>query len=375
MKKRDWAILTGFLGLTLLLRFGTFFKSVIDFDESYFLLLGRSLLRGEIPYTALWEHSPVGGLALFALIQAVFGQSVLAIRIATWLAVALESFLLYRLGSVAIRQRGATIGVIAGTLYAFFTVINLGLAAHREIFLAPCVTLAVYMMMSGAPPRPRPLRLLVAGLAMGFALQLKYMYVFEFAAVFLIATGVVISEHRGERLRVISPLLKSYVLLAIGPILLVSLAGAYFALNGHWANFIEANFRSAATYVEGEPFLWPDLIRRLITQIRFNTLIWLGVLLSPFYLAFVRDVDHEERRSLAYWLTWFLLALVGTCSTRRFFEHYYLQLVAPASLITAAVMIGVLRTDRRPRSGPIRPGPDADPGRPAAYAGLSASVR
>jgi 4-amino-4-deoxy-L-arabinose transferase-like glycosyltransferase len=343
MKRRDWIVLAGFLALALLLRFGTFFKSVIDFDESFFLLLGRSLLRGEIPYTVIWEHSPAGSFALFALIQAVFGQTVLAIRIATWLAAALEGFLLYRLGTAILGKRGVTIGMIAGTLYIFFTLINLGLAAHREMFLAPCVTFAIIMLVSGAPPRPRPARLLLAGLAMGFALQLKQMYVFECAAVYLIATGVVVSEHREQPREIILPLLKSYVLLAIGPILLFVLAGAYFSLNGHWADFIEANFRSAATYARGEPFLWPDFIRRLITQIRFNALIWLGVFLSPFYLAFVKDVDREERSALLIGLIWFVLAFLGTCSSKRFFEHYYLQLVAPASLITATVTVGVLR--------------------------------
>ncbi len=343
MKKRDWIVLVGFFALALLLRFGAFFKSVIDFDESFFLLMGRSLLRGEIPYTTISSHDPIGTAALFALAQRVLGQSVLTIRILTWLAAALEGFLLYRLGAAALGKRGATIGTIAGTLYIFFTLINLGLAAHRELFLAPCVTFAVIMLVTGAPPRPRPARLLLAGLAMGVALQLKYMYVFECAAVFLMATGVAISERRGNVRESLPALLKSYALLAIGPLLLVGLAGAYMTLHGHWADFVEANFRSAVTYAGTEPFVWSDFIRRLIFQIRINILIWLGFFLTPFYLAVVKEVDREERSTLLYGLTWFVLAFVGTCISKRYFEHYYLQLVAPASLLTATVIVGLLR--------------------------------
>jgi len=344
MRRKDGVILAGFLALTLLLRFGTFFKSVIDFDESFFLLMGRSLLRGEIPYTTIASHDPIGTAALFALAQIVFGQSVLSIRILTWLATALEGFLLYRLSIAALGKRGAAIGIIAGTLYAFFTLINLGLAAHQEIFLAPCVTFAMIMLMPGATLRPRPIRLLLAGLALGFALQLKYQYAFECAAVFLIAAGVIISEHGGSVRESIPALLKSYALLAAGPLLITGLVGAIMALHGYWADFFDTNFRSAAIYVGGEPFDWLSLVRRLISQVRLNTLIWLGVILAPFYLVFVPDADREERRALLYGLTWFGLAFVGTCISRRFFEHYYLQLVAPASLVTAVVIVGALRS-------------------------------
>ena len=100
MKRHDWLILVGFLALTFVLRFSAFFRTVVDWDETIFLMMGRDLLRGYAPYTTVYEHSPIGGTLLFALAQLIFGQTVLAIRILTWLAVALKSFLLYRLGNL-----------------------------------------------------------------------------------------------------------------------------------------------------------------------------------------------------------------------------------------------------------------------------------
>jgi hypothetical protein len=340
MKRRDWLILLGFLGLTLLLRLGTFHKSVIDFDESYFLLLGRSILRGEVPYTTLWEHSPPGGFVLFALIEALLGQSVLALRIATWLIVALEGFLLYRLGRATSGGNEAA-GVIAGTLYAVFTVNNLGLAGHRELFLAPCVTLAVYLLLTAAP-RPSNARLLLAGLAIGCALQLKYMYLFEAAAVFLIATVLVVAEQQRSR-AMIGALAKNYMLLAVGPVLSATLPSTYFALNGHWAEFADANFRAATTYARNTPYTIKYLTERLIWQTRSNTLIWIGALLAPIYLVFGKDVDRRKRLNMVALLIWFGLALVGTMSTGRYWDHYYLQLVAPGSLLTALLIVEALR--------------------------------
>ena len=69
MKRRDWLILVGFLALTLVLRFSAFFETVIDWDETNFLLMGRDLLRGYAPYTTVYDHSPIGATLLFALAQ------------------------------------------------------------------------------------------------------------------------------------------------------------------------------------------------------------------------------------------------------------------------------------------------------------------
>ncbi len=348
-KRRHWSlshrgfdglVLVGFLGLTLLLRLGTFHRTVIDWDESLYLLLGRSLLRGEIPYTTLFEHSPVGGFALFALIQALFGQTVLAIRLASWLAVAAESVLLCRLGCI-LWPRSAAVGLIAGALYAVFTLNNLGLAAHRELFLAPLVTFAVYLLLTIKGPLYGG-RVFLAGLAMGCALQIKYMYVFECAAVLLIAMGVVLSRSRGSLRERTFALLKTYIVLGIGPTLLVILPAAYFAVIGHWAEFANANFRSAVAYAGSGPYTLAYLAQRLIWQARSNALIWLGAILSPFYLILARDNDGATRRNLLYFLGWFQMAVVGTSSTGRYWDHYYLQLVAPGSLLTAMLVVGVL---------------------------------
>ena len=153
MKRRDWLILVGFLALTFVLRFSAFFETVIDWDETNFLLMGRDLLRGYAPYTTVYDHSPIGGTLLFALAQLIFGQTVLAIRILTWLAVALESFLLYRLGNLLAPHAWAP-GLIAGLLYAVFSLNNYGLGAHRELFFAPCITLAIYLLLSIPAPQP-----------------------------------------------------------------------------------------------------------------------------------------------------------------------------------------------------------------------------
>ncbi len=67
--------------------------SVIDWDESTFALMGDSLLRGHLPYAEMWENKPPLIFVCFALIQVVFGKSIIAIRATGIVLVALAAWL------------------------------------------------------------------------------------------------------------------------------------------------------------------------------------------------------------------------------------------------------------------------------------------
>lgn len=67
--------------------------SVIDWDESTFALMGDSLLRGHLPYAEMWENKPPLIFVCFALIQLVFGKSIIAIRASGIVLVALAAWL------------------------------------------------------------------------------------------------------------------------------------------------------------------------------------------------------------------------------------------------------------------------------------------
>ena len=54
------------LALALATRLPYFFVDVIDWDESTFILMGHSLLKGFLPYTHLWDLKPPAIFFLFA---------------------------------------------------------------------------------------------------------------------------------------------------------------------------------------------------------------------------------------------------------------------------------------------------------------------
>src|ERR1051326_4518261 len=124
----------GFAALVLVLRASTFFHSVENWDESLYLLMARSVLDGHPLYPEIWDHKPPGIFFLFAAAPLAFGRSVLSIRLLAWLAVTASCVLLFLVGR---RLRSRTTGVVAGLLYAVFSLNDGGLASNGELFFTP----------------------------------------------------------------------------------------------------------------------------------------------------------------------------------------------------------------------------------------------
>lgn len=353
LKAESWLALAGFSALSLLLRFTAFSRSVIDWDESLFLLMGRAILRGEIPYTTVWEHSPVGGPLLFAAAQWLFGESVLAIRILTWLAASLTCWLLYLMANDLAGQ-GRVAGVVAGLSYAVYSLNNSGQAAHRELFFAPLVTLAVWLLVGQRFQAAGGLwwrttgRLLAAGFLLGAGLQLKYLYIWDWAGVAVIALLPPLDNSQNAGRIGVAEAARRIALLAAGPVALVGAVAFYFALNRHLDEFVFANFITGASYAVQQPLDLDLLVRKLRYQVTSNMLPWLGLLLMPVYLMGARNLSPSERRRFLYVGIWFFFALVGALFTRQLFGHYFLQVLPALCVLLGLVVAGALTGARIP---------------------------
>ena len=336
------AVVVGFAALVLVLRGSTFFHSVENWDESLYLLMARSVLEGHPLYTEIWDHKPPGIFYLFALAQLVFGRSVVSIRILAWLAVTLSTLLLFLLGR---RLRSETTGLVAGVLYAAFSLNDGGLASNVELFFTPLLLLALYLALSPAPAEllDQPSRPLVLGLVSGLALQMKYIVVFDLAAFFLFLLVSFRRQNRGESS---GRLLRFIGLAGLGALVPLAVVATYFAASGHFAEYFDANFAANVRYVSEVGFDYRKLLWMLERRIRESFLLWLGLGVAPAYLVFWRDLDRDTRRGLAASLLWVVFAFFGICATRRLFAHYFLALTPPLCLIAALVISAAVEGNR-----------------------------
>jgi hypothetical protein len=354
----DWLVLIGLLALVVALRVPALFRAEINMDDSNFLTMGRMLIRGAMPYVDFWDHNPLGGIALFGLAGRIFGYSYLTLRWLTIAAVAVEAFLLYRLGSV-LGRRARIAGVVAAVVWAIYSMNNLGLAADRIFFHLPLITLAMYWYaaqpplasLTGEARSLRPLstpKLLTIGLFIAFSMQTKYLFPLDYAALALLIAFDAWQAERGHTRRIATQIGRAWGLLIAPAVVVLILNIGYFAAHGLLGQYIHANFTANAIYAANTPNSLGRVVQRLAQQLVGNPLAWLGLFMTPLYLLLVKDVDRTEKRAFAIAGLWFLFPLLGIVMAKRMDGHHFIQLLPPLSLLTGLVGAGVLRAGRAP---------------------------
>lgn len=336
--------------LVLFLRLPALPQSVIDWDESFYLLMAREMLRGHPPYTVIWENKPPGVFVLFALAQIVFGQTVLAIRLLAMIMVTASAFMLWLYGCQLLRSR--TVGALAALFYIVFSMQNGGLASNAEIMFTPFTTAAFLLLgwRTGVPltiKHSRRLTFLAIGLLLGTAIQIKAVAGLDLLAVLtLLGLTALVNRRHGQPPEIRETLLAAGLVTLGGLLPLAASAGA-FILNGHFAEYFYANFTAITIYLSASaPALEPaSVASALLYQVRAAPLLWVAALAA---LPLALSIRRRHRLAALHLLAlgvWLAFTLAATMLSRRFYPHYFLQALPPFSLLAAAVIVYAVRLD------------------------------
>ncbi|MCB0588813.1 MAG: hypothetical protein KDD06_26225, partial [Phaeodactylibacter sp.] len=93
---RPFIIFLLFLGIALLLRFFSFFPSVINHDESTYIVISDAILAGHTYQVDYIDTKPIGIFLIYAFLQLLMGKSVLLLRVAAAATLAATAYFLYR---------------------------------------------------------------------------------------------------------------------------------------------------------------------------------------------------------------------------------------------------------------------------------------
>jgi len=346
-----------FLAFVCAVRAPSFFWSVINWDESIYLLVSRSMLDGHLPYLEVWDHKQPFLYVLFALGQLVFGKTILAIRLLACVAVATTCLLLYRIGRTTFgeNQLGA---VVAAALYAVFSVSSGGLATNAEILFAPFAVAAVGLVLPwwvrpDETGPPSAWRCFGAGVLLGLGTFTKLIVAYEAAIVVLLLTAFWISGRRIGNCH----LSFGWVVGRLGTIaagaLVPWLAGvAYFSLSGVFDEFIFSNFTFNLIYMADSPplslhSLWLVAQRQVLGE---SGLLWLGFIIGVgLLITNPSSLTRSHRRLLVALIGWVVITTAAAISLRHIYLHYYLQAFPPLTLIGGFVFAWIWRrSDRVP---------------------------
>ena len=323
-------ILLIFLALALTLRFFSFFPSVIDQDESTYIVISDTLLNGYTYQVDFVDTKPIGIFWVLAGLQWLFGPSIFGLRLAASVILAVTAFFLYRAKLVYGSSPGAALA--AGVLYLFLnsTFTFYGVSPNTETYFNLFTALALWLYLD----RPRASwAYLGIGLLLGIGFVIKYVVLFDGLAfgLFLLWLAYQKKESWGRAL-------SHSLLMAAGAALPFLALLAWYQQQGQLDELWFYTFTVSSRYPEQKPLL--DYFKFFLD---FN-LRFLPAAFFFYYALFNKYVPLGQRQ---FGLLWSGLTLVAVLATGKFFGHYFIQFMLPFCFV-AGEFFGLER-DQLPR--------------------------
>ena len=331
MHHRPWFPLICFVLLALLLRWGTSFISVINHDESTYLVIAREMLNGKVYLRDIFDTKPIGVFWLYMALIKLTGGSLPAIRLVTHLSVAVTAWACYLAARRATANR--RVGWAAGSAYVFATSLysDYGIGPNSELFFNTLTSLAVVLAVAprvGAPEDHHPRwPLPVAGLLLGCAVIIKPFAVAESFGIGLFLTWFYVFRRRQPGRGI------GAGLLLIGGFSLPLLAVyGYYAAHGLVENLVFYNFTVNRRYpVDLAWYLRLKFLGDYLLRYAMLTVPAIVVLLA----AFRRGVN---RTWSAFLLGYFVLVAIMILTPGRRFGYYQVQLHPALCLLAAGFL-------------------------------------
>lgn len=207
-----WQWLAVFSIFALLLRWGSFFITVINHDESTYIVIADELLRGEVYLRDVIDTKPIGIFWIYAAMIKVTGGSIPLLRCLSALIVALGGWGLYLAGRKALLDERA--GIAAGLIYCIISSVftYYGVSPNTEIFFNLFTIFAVAVGVSphiGSENAGTPWLWGLSGVLLGFAMIIK-----PFAAAEALAIGLFLIWFHIRAGRYVSMFLNGLLLIA-----------------------------------------------------------------------------------------------------------------------------------------------------------------
>ncbi len=320
-----WLFLIVLTGLSMVMRFFSFFPSVIDHDESTYIVIADALRQGDIYLRDVIDTKPIGIFTLFALFQTLFGKSILIIRVLTALWIALTGWMLFLIHRRLIDDTSTNSHnpgpVASGMIYIFITSVYtvFGVSPNTEHFFVLFTVLALYLLVS----KKGFGWMFLAGLLLGIGFMIKYVVLFDAIAlgIFYLWQQVVAGK------KWLYWFLRC-ALMGIGFLVPFTIVWLYYVQVGMGESFFFYSFQ-----VSGEYFIKPPWYKYIL-YVLDGLARFLPVTIWFIYCSCHWRTVGPKLPFLAWgWgaLVLFIILLPG-----KLFPHYFIQFMLPLSLLAGS---------------------------------------
>lgn len=315
--------------LSIALRFFTFFPTLIDHDESTYLVIAKEILKGKVLYSDVTDIKPVGIFYITAGYLKLFGDSIFGYRVFGAFIIALTAFFLYHTKINIGHTKNAALAT--GVIYIIYLSIwtQYGVPLNTEHFFNLFTSIALWLIFS----LKKNWRFLVAGFVIGIGFLIKIVVLFDFAAFFLF---LIISDGIDKKLN----LKKLWVYLLSGLLFLIpfGLINLVYFKTGHFSDFYQINYEVFGNYPRQKDFLkafiWIiDFIAKFLPISAF------------FFWALFSKQNHNRLlvKEKLFVSIWIIFCLISVLLPGKRFTHYLIQLMLPVSFLAGNIFNPGLR--------------------------------
>ncbi len=345
-------LLMAALVLTWILRM-KFWGQPFEMDEGEYGYMGWGMLNGLVPYKDMYDQKPPGIFVLNSLVFLLFEPTALNVKIFASI---------YSLGSVLavflVTQKlaGREEGCLAALLYAIFSCgphIEGG-GVNSEVFMVLPYTLAAYFLLKLLETGSRK-NYLYFGFWTGLACTIKQVALVNFL---WLATYLVIRIWQRRQWGTVSRVLADGFLVVVGAVIPWVPFLLYFygkdALGYFYFWQVSFNFQYMAQGPQGLPHL-SLFVARMISVLSENGFLWLAALAGigcgwPIIRRKAESSEQEtELRQQTAWILmalWPIFSFIGVTLGKRFFPHYFIQLIPSLAVLGGVGLMDLIRKVR-----------------------------
>ncbi len=331
------------LTAAVLIRFPSFFVSVINHDESTYIVIADELLRGKAYWVDVFDTKPPGIFLIYALLLKLTFGSIFGLRLAVALLVGLTGWVLFLIGRRVSGDAG--VGWAAGFGYVFATGIftYYGISPNTELFFNLLTAAALLMVLrshgdaaagSGGSFLLRPFHHLnhyfAAGLFLGLGFCIKPMVLAETAALGLWMLYTLYARREWK-----TGLTRALPAIIVGFILPYAAIVGYYAIIGALDNYLFWSFEVPGRYP--------------VEKVWYMRLKFMGDFLlryAPFVILALLAAWQSRPRDRVFQvflLLQFLLITLVVMLPGKSFGHYQLQLF-PTLMLGASLWLADYRS-------------------------------
>ena len=318
----------------------------LERDEGEYAYAGQLMLQGIPPYKLAYNMKLPGTYAAYAVIMAVFGQTIRGIHLGLIVVNGITIVLIYFLGR---RLFGQICGLTAAGCYALMTLSDsvLGLAAHATHFVV-VFAVAGMLLLLRTLKSGRILSVFWSGLLFGLAFVMKQPGVF-----FGIFGGLVILWHELRR----SPLLIRHSvarlsMFSVGVLLpitiVVSLVSAAGVFQPFW--FWVVNYAREYVVNPTGSYGWEAFKPNVLRILAAGGGIWI-LALAGVVVSLIRN---NTRSAGLFGLAFLIASFATVCPGFYFRRHYFITVLPALALFAGAALEAIWQALSASWSGNVR---------------------